>query len=113
MRTSRIVGLAAMSWALGSATLLATIDIQKAFVAKYPKAKTTLGKCATCHTGPAPKKGAAKLNPFGTDIQGKVCGDKAKVLDFSKIEALDSDGDGVRNLAEIEAGTKPGDPASK
>ena len=36
-----------------------------------------------------------------------------KAYDFAKVEALDSDGDGVKNIDEIKAGTNPGDPASK
>ena len=37
----------------------------------------------------------------------------SKSYDFTKVEALDSDGDGVKNIDEIKAGTNPGDPASK
>ena len=36
-----------------------------------------------------------------------------KSYDFAKIEALDSDGDGVKNIDEIKAGTNPGDAKSK
>ncbi len=97
-------------------TLLATLDNQKAFVAKYPDAKATLGKCSTCHVKPLPKKEDHEMNPYGKDVMTKAVVDpKAvkKTYAFEKIEALDSDGDGVKNIDEIKAGTKPGDPKSK
>ena len=97
-------------------TLLASLDNQKAFVAKYPDAKASLGKCSTCHTKPLPKKEDHELNAYGKDVQTKTVVDpKAakKEYKFEKIEALDSDGDGVKNAAEIKAGTNPGDPKSK
>jgi hypothetical protein len=88
--------------------LLATMDSQKAFVAKYPDAKAKLGKCTTCHTKPMPKKDDPAPNAYGKDLAKT-----GKVPDFAKVEALDSDGDGVTNIDEIKAGTNPGDPASK
>ncbi|HSB35293.1 MAG TPA: thrombospondin type 3 repeat-containing protein [Thermoanaerobaculia bacterium] len=99
--------------ALGlSSTLLASVDIQKAFVAAYPDAKAKLGKCSTCHTAAMPKKETAGVNAYGKDME-KAFDKEKKVYDFKKIEALDSDGDGVKNLDEIKAGTNPGDKASK
>ena len=91
-----------------STTLLASLDSQKDFLARYPDAKAKLGKCTTCHTKPMPKKEDPSLNAYGTELQKT-----GKVPDFAKVEALDSDGDGVTNIAEIKAGTNPGDPASK
>jgi hypothetical protein len=100
-----------------STTLLATLDNQKAFVAKYPDAKASLGKCSTCHVKALPKKeGDHELNPYGKDVLAKAVVDpKAakKEFKFEKIEALDSDGDGVKNIDEIKKGTNPGDPKSK
>ena len=94
--------------ALGfSTTLLATIDAQKQFVAAYPQAKGKLDKCTTCHTG-TPKKGVPALNPFGKDLNDKALDAAKKSYDFKKVESLDSDGDGVKNLDEINAGTNPG-----
>ena len=101
--------------ALGS-TLLATMDDQKAFVAKYPDAKAKLGKCSTCHAKPLPKKEDHDLNAYGKDVKEKCVVDpkaEKKTYDFAKIEALDSDGDGVKNIDEIKAGTNPGDKGSK
>jgi len=88
-----------------STTLLGTMDMQKKFAEKYPDAKAKLGKCSTCHTKAMPKKGEADLNAYGKDL--------GKEMDFAGAEAKDSDGDGVKNVDEIKAGTNPGDPASK
>lgn len=107
MKTTRLAPLLAVL-ALGTASsLLATLDHQKMFVAKYPDAKAKLGKCSTCHTAALPKKDAHDLNAYGTDLQKAMSADK-KSFDFAKVEALDSDGDGVSNLDEIKAGTNPG-----
>ena len=97
-------------------TLLANLDNQKAFVAKYPDAKASLGKCSTCHVKPLPKKEDHESNPYGKDLLAKAAVDpKAakKEFKFEKVEGLDSDGDGVKNVDEIKAGTNPGDPKSK
>jgi hypothetical protein len=103
------------SLAIGS-TLLGNIHNQKAFGEKYPDAKAKLGKCTTCHVKPLPKKDDHENNAYGKDLVAKAVIDpKAaiKTYDFAKIEALDSDGDGVKNIDEIKAGTNPGDPTSK
>ena len=101
-----LVLVAAVSLVAGTA--FATMDLQKAFLAKYPDSKM---KCATCHTKPMPKKDDAALNKFGTDM-GKVKGKDGK-YDFAALEKMDSDGDGVSNGDELKKGTNPGDPASK
>jgi hypothetical protein len=101
--TKRILTVVA---SLGLATtLLGSMDAQKKFGEKYPDAKAKLGKCSTCHTKAMPKKGEAELNAYGKDL--------GKDLDFAGAEAKDSDGDGIKNLDEIKAGTNPGDAASK
>src|ERR1043166_5960304 len=97
---------------LGFATsLLATMDDQKAFGTKYPDAKAKLAKCSTCHEKAMPKKEDHANNPYGADLEKTVADPKAakKVIDFAKVEAMDSDGDGVKNIDEIKAGTNPGD----
>jgi hypothetical protein len=98
-----------------SGTLFATLDNQKAFVAKYPDAKAKLGKCSTCHEKSLPKKEDHENNAYGKDLKAAVIDAKAekKEYDFAKVEQLDSDKDGVKNIDEIKAGTNPGDPASK
>ena len=100
--------------ALGLAsTLLATADAQKQFVAAYPDAKAKLGKCTTCHTAAMPKKDSWDLNAYGKDLYEKAFDKATKTYDFKKVEGLDSDGDGVKNIDEIKAGTNPGDKAAK
>jgi uncharacterized protein YxeA len=91
-------------------TLLATMDIQKAFKEKYPEA-TTLAKCTTCHTMALPKKdGDHTNNAYGVDLKATK---KDGKYDFAAIEKKDSDGDGVSNIDEIKKGTNPGDKTSK
>jgi hypothetical protein len=94
--------------ALVAGTVLATVDLQKEFLAKYPDSKM---KCSTCHTKAMPKKGEGDVNKFGADMN-KVKGKDGK-YDFAALEKMDSDGDGVSNGNELKKGTNPGDPASK
>jgi hypothetical protein len=105
--------LAAFAMLAFSTSILATMELQKDLMAKYPTAKAN---CATCHVKKMAKKGDADLNAFGKDMVDKAVVDpKAakKAYDYKKIEALDSDKDGKTNLDELKAGTNPGDPASK
>ena len=105
--------LAALAMIAFSTTVLATMDLQKDLVAKYPTCKAN---CATCHVKKMAKKGDAELNVFGKDMVAKAVVDpkaEKKTFNFEKIESLDSDGDGVKNIDEIKAGTNPGDAKSK
>ena len=107
------VSVLALLAAFGLATsVLATMDIQKAFKAQYPEAKAVNGKCSTCHTMALPKKdGDHANNAYGADV--KAAKGKDGKYDFAAIEKKDSDGDGVSNLDEITKGTNPGDKAAK
>jgi cytochrome c2 len=106
------ISVLALLFTLGLGTsLLATMDIQKAFKAKYPEAKTLNAKCSTCHTMALPKKdGDHTNNAYGIDLAKTK---KDGKYDFAAIEKKDSDGDGVSNLDEITKGTNPGDKTSK
>ncbi len=106
------ISVLALLLTLGLGTsLLATMDIQKAFKAKYPEAKAINGKCSTCHMMALPKKdGDHKNNAYGLDVAKTK---KDGKYDFAAIEKKDSDGDGVSNIDEINKGTFPGDKASK
>jgi hypothetical protein len=97
-----------------TSTVLATLDNQKQFAAKYPDSKA-LAKCSTCHVKPLPKKdGDHESNPYGADLKKSIDPkDEKKTLQFEKVEKLDSDGDGVSNIDEIKKGTNPGDKNSK
>jgi len=70
------------------------------FDKKYKTQGTKLDSCTTCHTT---TQDAEHLNPYGADFR------KAN-HDLGAIEGLDSDGDGFKNIDEINAGTFPGDP---
>lgn len=74
--TAVVAALAAI--ALGSSSL-ATMDIQKVYKAKDPKAN-----CQTCHVAKMPKKDAADLNAFGKTV--KSAKDKAGKIDWSKVK---------------------------
>ncbi len=90
------------------------------FCARYPTAPTcvgTLPACTYCHVA------APQRNVFGTAIESWVAPGAMRPLsdgDFSSalpgaltsVETLDSDGDLVTNLVEIQRGTLPGDPNS-
>ena len=106
------ISVLALLAALGLGTsVLATMDIQKAFKTHYPEAKAVTGKCSTCHTVALPKKdGDHTNNAYGADLAKTK---KDGKYDFAAIEKKDSDGDGVSNLDEITKGTSPGDKAAK
>lgn len=106
------VSVLALLLTLGLGTsLLATMDIQKAFKEKYPEAKALNTKCSTCHTMALPKKdGDHTNNAYGADLAKTK---KDGKYDFAAIEKKDSDGDGVSNIDEIKKGTNPGDKTSK
>jgi hypothetical protein len=115
MKKTTMAVSALLAFCVGT-TLLANLDNQKSFVAKYPDAKASLGKCTTCHVKSLPKKEEHELNPYGKDLLAKAAVDpkaEKKEFKFEKVEALDSDGDGVKNIDEIKAGKNPGDPKSK
>jgi hypothetical protein len=106
------ISVLALLLTLGLGTsLLATMDIQKAFKEKYPEAKALNTKCSTCHMMSLPKKdGDHANNPYGADLAKTK---KDGKYDFAAIEKKDSDGDGVSNIDEINKGTNPGDKAAK
>lgn len=83
------------------------------FKATYAiKAGTPLesAKCLTCHTTGS----GGPRNPFGKAVGAKQAGSPQLTEAILKgLNTEDSDGDGATNLAEIEAGTLPGDPKSK
>jgi hypothetical protein len=64
---------------------------------------TQVNSCTLCHAG---SPSVNNVNSFGDAYA-------ANGYQFAGIQTSDSDGDGFSNLAEIQAGTFPGDPASK
>jgi hypothetical protein len=105
---------------LASATAWAKPPAPAAFCAKYPSAPAcvgTLPACTYCHIA------APQRNVYGTAMEAALAPGATRPLsdgDFSMalpaaltaVEALDSDGDMVSNLVEIQRGTLPADPNS-
>jgi hypothetical protein len=97
--------LSAVGFAAFSPTAQSTPEYLGQFNSKYKTSGGKLDSCSTCHVaGEGPSK--ETLNPYGTDLQKNA-------FDFGAIEGLDSDGDGVTNIDEINGGSFPGDPADK
>lgn len=71
----------------------------KNFKAAYPAAK--MSECSVCHVS----ESNFAMNSYGEAYINSE-------LDFKAIENEDSDNDGSSNIAEINAGTNPGDKSS-
>ncbi|MBS1716992.1 MAG: hypothetical protein JSS72_04600 [Armatimonadetes bacterium] len=87
----------------------------KTFMETYkPKPDSLLAKsrCLICHMPPGPPI----RNAFGRDVQAALRAAHERMVTpeiLKSVELKDSDGDGVKNIDEIKAGTMPGDPKSK
>ncbi|GEM_PF-3145113 len=95
-RVTILALMVALLLVAGGAVALAYGSLGDSFEAKYGISVD----CQYCHGA------AMSLNSYGADM-------KANGNDLAAIESLDSDGDGVTNLAEINAGTLPHDASSK
>ncbi len=105
---------------VASATAWAKPPAPAAFCAKYPTAPTCVGTvpaCTYCHVA------APQRNVYGTALETWLAPGATRPLsdgDFTTslpaaltaVEGLDSDGDAVTDLVEIQRGTLPGDPNS-
>ena len=78
-----------------SSSAFATPKYNAKFKATYPEAKA-LQKCMLCHGAEYSER-----NDYGKDFSNNG-------HDFKAIEGFDSDVDGFTNIAEINAGTFPG-----
>ncbi len=77
-------------------------SLQTAFISQYPALRDTpLQSCTTCHM-PVKKD---FLNSYGLAL-------RESKMDFKEIEALDSDGDKVSNIDEINDESFPGSRAT-
>ena len=85
------------------------------FCSVYADAPECLGRtitCTKCHTSTQP----VAWNNYGLAVFAALGGkafDDNLAAALASIEDDDSDGDGLRNLEEIELGTNPGDPLSQ
>ena len=96
-----------------AAAVQAKPEFLDTLLATYPQYSGALAPraCSNCHVSDAD----TTLNPFGKQLsdQLKAAGSTKLTADIlQKIESLDADGDGASNIAEIKAGTLPGNPAS-
>lgn len=80
--------------ALFSSSAFAMPPYLAKFKSTYASAKA-LHNCQICH-------GSEEKNDYANDFA-------ANRRDYKAIEGFDSDADGFTNIAEINAGTKPGD----
>lgn len=119
-----LAGLAALGCAalvlVGSPASEAQPPAPASFCEVYPDAPACASgeaSCDTCHTAPP------ALNLYGADISAALLPGAERPLaesDFlsglpdalAQVEGRDSDGDGVLNLEEVNAGTSPADAAS-
>lgn len=75
----------------------------KSFKAQYPNAKVLAAVgCGVCHKGDS-----EELNPYGLTLKGTLSTNAGKPS-YADSEAVDSDGDGFKNIEEINANTEPG-----
>ena len=108
----RVAGAVIVAVSLLAAVAYALPTEATTFKTLYnPKAgsKVATAGCLLCHAKAPFTK--TDLNPYGKDLAKQPVPRTA--ASFKAIENLDSDKDGVSNLKEIQAGTLPGDPASK
>ncbi|MCX8052542.1 MAG: hypothetical protein N3B12_01950 [Armatimonadetes bacterium] len=88
---------------------LASVAWQKTFDSLYkpnPGSVIAKAKCDLCHVKSKPR---TELNAYGKLLKGK----KVDAASLRAIESIDADKDKSSNIAEIKAGTLPGDPKSK
>jgi hypothetical protein len=90
--------LVVMAW---SGRAVAVPTFEQLYKKKYA---TQAVSCLLCHQGGA----GGKLNDYGRDFFKAGAG----LRGLAAVEGRDSDGDGVRNIDEIRAGSNAGDPAS-
>ncbi len=108
MKKIRLLLVLVIAVAVLSTAAFGTLAWQKLFASTYsPKADGAIAKakCQLCHM----KKMSDGLNAYGKAIGKKP----VAAASLKAIEKLDSDRDKFTNIAEIKAGTLPGDPASK
>jgi hypothetical protein len=101
-----LVGLTLVAVAFLSFGAVGTAEAKSGYLTSfnstYPAAPAAIKSCTLCHPGGK----TSSFNNYALDYSA------AGHL-FAPIEAKDSDADGFSNIAEINAGTFPGDAASK
>ncbi len=114
LRSLAIGGFLALAWllAIPMGAEANTPDLTN-FSNRYPTAPARIKACALCHVN-ASGSGISSIRPltaygssYCTPNQPTGCNTRM-LTQFALIESLDSDGDGWKNLAEINAGFFPG-----
>jgi hypothetical protein len=101
------LGLGISVLVLGTFTALAKSSYLDDFNDVYGTQNSRLDTCDTCH----PDGRTSRLNGYADDMVVKHKQGLSWREAILAIEGLDSDGDGWKNLVEIEALTSPGDAA--
>ncbi len=97
-----VLAVSAAALFLSSNSAYALPSIQTAFISRYPALRDTpLQSCTTCHM-PVKKE---FLNGYGLAL-------KEARMNFEEIEDLDSDGDKISNIDEINDESFPGSRAT-
>lgn len=86
--------------------VLAKNSYMSTFNTLYGTSDKTLDDCSTCHVN------GFDLNSYGDDFLTEYDKGNGTTAALQAIEGDDSDGDGDTNIAEINAGTFPGNPSS-
>ena len=103
MKKRFIITLLAVFFVMGTLGIAAAYSSYlTSFASTYPASTSSTFSCGICHIDPA---GGGPRNGYGTAYANAG-------HNFPAIESLDSDGDGSTNIAEITAGTNPGDASS-
>ena len=104
MKKRFIITLLAVFFVMGTLGIAAAYSSYlTSFASTYPASTSaSTFSCGICHIDPA---GGGPRNGYGTAYANAG-------HNFPAIESLDSDGDGSTNIAEITAGTNPGDATS-
>lgn len=88
----------------------AVSSYKTAFNSRYGTAGSRIDSCSLCHDTSPPD---VSFNGYGADFENQRNLGRASATALANIEGIDSDGDGVSNLTEIQARTFPGDPGDK
>ncbi len=111
LRTAVAVGLAVvlLASAMAAFAMASFLPVFKSTYKIPSGSALASANCAICH----PKSSTSTLNPYGAELKKVLVNGKVTKESLAKVESKDSDKDGCSNIAEIKAGTLPGDPNSK